>query len=56
MEEEKATDEWWREKLLIDGFNAACKNIDASFLKVGGDSMSAIRFQTIVKGNLTHLS
>ena len=34
-EEDKATDEWWREKLLIDGFNEACNNIAANYLKVG---------------------
>ena len=22
------TDEWWRAKLLFDGFNTACKNIE----------------------------
>ena len=41
---------------LIDGFNAACKNIAASFLKVEDESMSAIRFRTTTKGNLPHLS
>ena len=50
------TDEWWRAKLLFDGFNTACKNIAASFLKVGDESMSAIRFRTMAKGNLLHLS
>ena len=43
-------------KLLFDGFNTACKNIAASFLKVGDESMSAIRFRTTAKGNLPHLS
>ena len=33
-----------------------CKNIDAGFLKVGDESMSAIRFRTTAKGNLPHLS
>ena len=42
--------------MLIDGFNAACNNIDASFLNVGDESMSAIRFRTTEKGNLPHLS
>ena len=55
MEEEKETDEWWRGEFLIDGFNTACKNIYASFLKVGDESISAIRFQTTEKGNLPHL-
>ena len=50
------TDEWGREKILFDGFNTACKNIAASFLKVGDESMSAIRFRTTAKGNLLHLS
>ena len=34
----------------------ACKNIDASFLRVGGESMSEIRFRTTAKGNLLNLS
>ena len=49
-------DEWWRAKNLFDGFNTASKNIVASFLKGGDESMSAIRFRTTAKGNLTHLS
>ena len=36
----------FRRTLLIDEFNVAFKNIAASYLKVGGESMSAIRFQT----------
>ena len=48
--------EWWRAKLYFDGFNTACKNIAASFLKVGDESMSAIRFRELAKGNLPHLS
>ena len=48
--------EWWRAELLFDAFNTACKNIPASFLKVGDESMSAIRFRTTAKGNLSHLS
>ena len=50
------TDEWWRAKHLFDGFNTACKNIAASFLKVGDESMSAICFRKTAKGNLPHLS
>ena len=50
------TDEWWKAKLLFDGFNTTCKNIAVSFLKVGDESMSAIRFRTTAKGNLPHLS
>ena len=53
---DKATDEWWRAKLLFDGFDTACKNIAASFLKVGDECMSEISFWTTAKGNLPHLS
>ena len=53
-EEDKRTDKWWREKLIIDGFNEAGKNIDASSLKVGYESMRVISFRTMAKGNLTH--
>ena len=42
--------------MFIDGFNAACYNISASFLKVFDDFMSATRFRTTEKGNLPHLS
>ena len=56
MEEDKATYEWWKAKLFISGFKAACKNISVSSLKVGDESMSAIRFLTTAKGNLPHLS
>ena len=48
--------EWWRAELLFNAFNTACKNIAASFLKVGDESMNAIRFWTTEKGNLPHLS
>ena len=56
LEEDKVTDEWLREKLLINRFNVACNNIAASSLKVGYESMSAIRFRTTAKGSLPHLS
>ena len=42
--------------MLIDDLNEACKNISASSLKVGDESMSAISFWTTEKGNLPHLS
>ena len=54
--EDKVIYEWWREKLLTGGLNEACKNIDASYLKVGDESTNAIRFRTTSKGNLPHLS
>ena len=41
--------------MLIYGFNAACNDIDASFLKVGDESMSEICFRKTAKGNLLHL-
>ena len=41
--------------MLIHGFNAACKNIAAIFLKVGDESMSAIIFRKTAKGDLPHL-
>ena len=40
--------------MLIDGFNDSCKNIAASYLKVGDESTGKIRFQTTA--NLPHLS
>ena len=40
----------------INIFSEACKNISASYLKVGGDPMSEIRFRTMAKGDLPHLS
>ena len=43
-------------KLLINGFNEACHNIAASYLMVGGESVSAIHFWTKAEGNLLHLS
>ena len=55
-EADMMTDEWCGAKHLFDGFNTTCMNIAASFLKVGDDSMSAIRFRTTAKGNLPHLS
>ena len=42
--------------MLIDGFNTECKNISASSLKVGYESMSEISFRTTAKGDLSHLS
>ena len=54
--EDKATGEFLRSKLLINGFNEACKNIAAIYLKVGYEYMGAIRFRKTTKGNLPHLS
>ena len=42
--------------MLFNGFNTVCKNIAAIFLKVGDDSMSAISFRKMAKGNLPHFS
>ena len=41
---------------LIDGFNKACSNIASSYLKVGDESMSAMRSRTMPKGDLPHFS
>ena len=43
-------------RLLIYGFNEACSNIATSYIKVGDESMSAIRFLTRSKGDLPYLS
>ena len=40
---------------MIYGFNEVCSIIAESYLKVGDESMSAIRFHTMSKGNLPHL-
>ena len=42
--------------MLINGFNAAFKNIDASYLKFGYEYTSEIRFLTTSKGVLPHLT
>ena len=41
---------------LIDRFNESCSNIAASYLKVGDESMSLIKFSTTSEGDLPHLS
>ena len=55
LEADKEMDEWRREKFLINGFNTSYKNIAASFMKVGDESISPIRFRMTEKGNLPHL-
>ena len=55
-EEYKDSYEWQRERLFIDGFDWECINIADSYLDVGDESMSAIRFWNTVKGDLPHLS
>ena len=52
----KKYDEWWRARAFIYGFNEVCKNIAASYLKVGNESMSAIYFWNTEKGDLPNLS
>ena len=56
MEEDKDKDELRRSKLLIDGFNEACKDIAANYMRIGDGYMSAISFQTTLNGDLPHLS
>ena len=48
------TDEWWRAKHLFDGFNTACKNVAASFLKVGDELMSAITIFPPIRYQVSH--
>ena len=55
MKRNEEEDKWWRTRILIDGFDEACSNIASSYLKVGDESMSAIRFFTTSKGKLPHL-
>ena len=55
MKRNEEEDKWWRTRILIDGFDEACSNIASSYLKVGDESMSAIRFFTSSKGKLPHL-
>ena len=43
-------------KLLTNGLNLACSDIAASYITVGDDSMSVIRFQKTPKGELPNLS
>ena len=50
------TGEWCRGELSINEFNDSCKNISSSYLRVGGESMSVIRFQKTVKRGLPYLS
>ena len=42
--------------MINESFNEACKNISADYLKVGDESMNAIRFWTTAKGNLPNFS
>ena len=41
--------------MLIDGFNEVCNNIASGYMKVGDDSMSAIRSRNTANGDLPHL-
>ena len=41
---------------LIDGFNEVLNHISSSYLKVGAEYMSVIRFWTTEKGNLSNFS
>ena len=55
-EQYKKPNEQWRSRLLINSFNNAFKNISASYLRVGDESMSGIRFCTTVNIIFPHLS
>ena len=55
-QEDNDSDEWWKARFLIYGFNEACKDIAAISLKVWDDSTIAVNFWTMTKGKLPHLS
>ena len=42
--------------MLINRFDEACKNIDASYLKVGDELMGVTIFWITAKENLPHFS
>ena len=42
--------------MLLDVFNKACSNIAASYLKVGYEPLSSVRFCTTSKGDFPRLS
>jgi len=55
--EEKQNDDWWMITWCITEFNQnRKKQVNASFMKVMDESMSAFHPQTWVTGNLPHLS
>ena len=50
------TDNFWKIRGLIDGFNGSRRQIDSGREKTVDESMSAIRFRTTPKGDLPHYS
>ena len=52
----KVTDNLWKIRGLIDGFNESRRQIALGREKNSDDSMSAIRFRTTPKGDLRHYS
>ena len=48
--EGKESDLFWRKILLIDYFNAVCKNISTSDTKLGNDSRNAIKLGVQQRG------
>ena len=54
-EEDKDPDDWYRERLLIYGFNYAYNNTATNYMRVGDKSMRDVSFRNTEKGKLTHL-
>ena len=50
----KGTDNFWKIRGLIDGFNGQHRKIDSGVGKTADESMSAIRLLTNPKGDLPH--
>ena len=52
----EVTDNFWRIRGSMDGFNESCRQIASGKEKTADESMSAIRFRTTPKGDLPHYS
>ena len=52
----KGTDNFWKIRELIDGFKKLCRQIGSGVEKMADELMSAIRFCTTPKVDLTHYS
>ena len=52
----KGTNNFWKVRGLIDGFNESCKQISSQEGKTADESMRAIQFCSIPKGDLPHYS
>ena len=50
----KGTNNFWKIRGLIDGFNDSLRQIDSGVEKTADESMSAIKIPTTPKGDLPH--